>query len=58
MSKYETDQVIILKKSLYADQHFIVNAYGYKLGNFSFKAPFSRKITSYKTFNTQSNLEK
>ena len=49
MSRHETDQVIIMKKSLYADQHFIVNAYGYKLGNFSFKAPFSRKITSYKT---------
>ena len=48
MNKFEQDQIIILKKTEYSEQHYIVNAYGYKLRNFSFKAPYSRKITSYK----------
>ncbi len=48
MSRYQKDQLLILRKTPYADEHFIVSAYGYRLGEISFKIPFSRKLSSYK----------
>jgi len=51
MSRYKKDKLIILKKTPYQDENLIVNAFGYELGQISFKVRNSNKITSFKKAN-------
>lgn len=48
MSRYKKDKLIILQKTPYQDENLIVNAFGFELGQISFKVRNSNKITSFK----------